>query len=57
MPTTSSDDAKKRDPRRSSQTGGARSDGEPHVPDHDPADLEDDQADSGPDRDRTAPGN
>lgn len=38
------DDKKRRDPR----TG---SDSEPHIPDVDPAELEDDQADSGPDRD------
>lgn len=47
MPTTQSkDDKKRRDPKGS--TEGAS---EPQIPDVDPADLEDDQADSGPDRD------
>lgn len=31
---------------------GATPDSEPQIPEHDPADLENDQADSGPDRDR-----
>jgi hypothetical protein len=49
MPTTQSEgDKKRRDPR----TGQAIGDSEPRIPDVDPADLEDDQADSGPDRDR-----
>jgi hypothetical protein len=49
MPTTQSeDDKKRRDPR----TGRTAGDSEPQIPDVDPADLEDDQADSGPDRDR-----
>lgn len=43
------DDKKRRDPR----TG---SDSEPHIPDVDPAELEDDQADSGSDRDHKEPG-
>ena len=48
MPTTQSeDDKKRRDPR----TGSAEGDSEPQIPDVDPADLDDDQADSGPDRD------
>ena len=48
MPTTQSkDDKKRRDPR----TGSTGGESEPHIPDVDPADLEDDQADSGPDRD------
>jgi hypothetical protein len=38
-------DKKRREPR---STGP---DSEPQIPDVDPADLEDDQADSGPDRD------
>ena len=41
-------DKKRRDPK----TGSAAGDSEPQIPDVDPADLEDDQADSGPDRDR-----
>ena len=49
MPTTQSKEDKKRgDPR----TGRAGGNPEPQIPDVDPADLEDDQADSGPDRDR-----
>lgn len=49
MPTMQSrDDKKRRDPVHP-KTGG---DSEPHVPDHNPADLENDQADSGPDTDR-----
>jgi hypothetical protein len=56
MPTTQSEaDKKQRDPR-GPRAGAAKGDSEPHVPDHDPADLEDDQADSGPDRDRPDPG-
>jgi hypothetical protein len=48
MPTTQSeDDKKRRDPRPASPGG----DSEPQIPDVDPADLDDDQADSGPDRD------
>jgi hypothetical protein len=48
MPTTQSkDDKKRRDPGTGS-TGGAS---EPQIPDVDPADLDDDQAESGPDRD------
>jgi hypothetical protein len=48
MPTKQSeDDKKRRDPR----TGRTRSAPEPQIPDVDPADLDDDQADSGPDRD------
>jgi hypothetical protein len=43
----SADDKKRRD----SRTGSRRGDSEPHIPDADLADLEDDQADSGPDRD------
>ena len=49
MPTTQSDDDKKRRDPRTSRPGG---DSEPQIPEVDPADLEDDQADSGPDRDR-----
>jgi hypothetical protein len=49
MPTTQSEHDKKRRDPVSPRTGG---DSEPHVPEHEPADLEDDQADSGPDRDR-----
>jgi hypothetical protein len=48
MPTTQSeDDKKRRDPRKGSPGGTS----EPQIPDVDPADLDDDQADSGPDRD------
>jgi hypothetical protein len=48
MPTTpSEDDKKRRDPRTGSKEGAS----EPQIPDVDPADLDDDQADSGPDRD------
>ena len=48
MPTTPrKDDKKRRDPLK----GSAGGDSKPHIPDVDPADLEDDQADSGPDRD------
>jgi hypothetical protein len=48
MPTIQSDDDKK---RRNRQGGSARGDSEPQIPAVDPAELEDDQADSGPDRD------
>ncbi len=49
MPTTQHEaDKKRRDPR----TGGTGRESEPQIPDVDPADLEDDQADSGPDSDR-----
>ena len=49
MPTTQSeDDKKRRDPRTDSPGG----DSEPQIPDVDPAELDDDQADSGPDSDR-----
>lgn len=37
--------------RRDLQTGSTRGDPEPHIPDVAPADLDDDQADSGPDSD------
>jgi hypothetical protein len=48
MPTTQNENDKKRlDPR----TGGTGRKPEPQIPDVDPADLDDDQADSGPDRD------
>jgi len=48
MPTMQGeDDKKRRDPRT-----GSPGDSEPQIPDVDPADLDDDQADSGPDRDR-----
>ena len=48
MPTTQTEgDKKRRDPRTDSTAG----DSEPQIPDVDPADLDDDQADSGPDRD------
>ena len=46
--TRSAGDKKQRDPR----TGSSGGDSEPQIPDVDPAELEDDQADSGPDRDR-----
>jgi len=49
MPTMQSEDHKKRRDPRTSSPGG---DSEPQIPDVDPAELEDDQADSGPDRDR-----
>jgi hypothetical protein len=50
MPTPPDDDDKKRrDPRSGRERSGG--DSEPQIPDVDPADLEDDQADSGPDRD------
>ena len=49
MPTTQSEDDKKRRDSRTSSPGG---DSEPQIPEVDPADLEDDQADSGPDSDR-----
>ena len=45
--TQSEDDKKRRDPRR----GSTGRNSEPQVPDEDAADLDDDQADSGPDRD------
>ena len=48
MPTTQSEVEKKRRDPRTGSTGGDR---EPQIPDVDPADLDDDQADSGPDRD------
>jgi hypothetical protein len=49
MPTTQSeDDKKRRDPR----TGSSGGDSEPQIPDVDPAELEDDQGDSGPDSGR-----
>jgi hypothetical protein len=48
MSTTSSGHDKK---RRDRQGGGTPSGSEPQIPDVDPAELEDDQADSGPDRD------
>ena len=38
--------------RRDKRTGSSADDSEPQIPDADPAELEDDQADSGPDRDR-----
>ena len=41
------DDKKRRDPR----TGSTGGNSEPQVPDDDAADLDSDQADSGPDRD------
>jgi hypothetical protein len=41
-------DKKRRDPMAGSSAG----DTEPQIPDVDPAELEEDQADSGPDRDR-----
>jgi hypothetical protein len=48
MPTTQSEgDKKRRDPR----AGNPGGDSEPQIPDVDPAELDDDQADSGPDRD------
>jgi hypothetical protein len=49
MPTTQTEDDKKRRDSRKGSTGG---DSEPQIPEVDPADLDDDQADSGPDRDR-----
>jgi hypothetical protein len=48
MPATHRQDDKKRSDAR---TGSAGGDLEPQIPDVDPADLDDDQADSGPDRD------
>jgi hypothetical protein len=48
MPTSQSEDSnKRRDPR----TGNTGRDSEPQIPDVDPAELGNDQADSGPDRD------
>ena len=48
MPTPQNEaDKKRRDPR----TGSTGGDSEPQIPDVDPADLDDDQADSGPERD------
>jgi hypothetical protein len=47
MPTTQSENDKKRRAPRAGSTGGAS---EPKIPDVDPAELDDDQADSGPDR-------
>jgi hypothetical protein len=47
MPTTQSENDKKRRDPRTVSTGAS----EPQTPDVDPADLDDDQADSGPDRD------
>ena len=47
MTTTHSEDDKK---RRHPQTGSTGK-SEPQIPDHDAEDLDDDQADSGPDRD------
>jgi hypothetical protein len=43
----SKNDQKRLDPR----TGATSKNPEPHIPDVDPAALEEDQADSGPDRD------
>jgi hypothetical protein len=48
MSTTSSGPDKK---RRDRQGDGTRSSSEPQIPDVDPTELADDQADSGPDRD------
>jgi hypothetical protein len=48
MPTPQREDHKK---RRHTRTGSTGTDSEPQIPDVDPAELEDDQADSGPDRD------
>jgi hypothetical protein len=48
MSTTSSGRDKK---RRDRQDDGTPSSSEPQIPDVAPAELEDDQADSGPDRD------
>ena len=52
MPTIQSDDAKKRRASHDPPTGMPGDDGEPRVPDENSRDLDDDQADSGPDRDR-----
>jgi hypothetical protein len=52
MPTTQSEDDRKRRAPANSPKGGHS---EPRVPDYDPADLDDDQADSGPDSDRKEP--
>jgi hypothetical protein len=49
MATQSDDDKKRRDPYEP-RTGATRNDPEPSVPNGE-ADLDDDQADSGPDRD------
>ena len=49
MPTKHSEDDKKRRDLRTGSTGG---NSEPQVPDDDAPDLDEDQADSGPDRDR-----
>jgi len=49
MPTTHGEDTKK---RRDPRTGSPGGDSEPQIPEVDPADLDDDQADSGPDSDR-----
>jgi hypothetical protein len=49
MPTRQREDDKK---RRDARTDSAGGDSEPQIPEVDPADLDDDQADSGPDRDR-----
>jgi hypothetical protein len=48
MPTRQREDDKNRRDSRKGSTEGAS---EPQIPDVDPADLDDDQADSGPDRD------
>jgi hypothetical protein len=50
MPTTRTESDKRR--REAPRTANTSGDSEPRVPDHDPADLDDDNADSGPDRDR-----
>jgi hypothetical protein len=47
MTTQSEDDKKRRDPG----AGRTGRNSEPQIPDVDPAELDDDQADSGPDRD------
>ena len=49
MPTTQSEVGKKRRDPRTDSPGG---DSEPQIPEVDPAELDDDQADSGPARDR-----
>jgi len=49
MPTTQSEDDKK---RRAPQTDSPGGDSEPQIPEVEPTELDDDQADSGPDSDR-----
>jgi hypothetical protein len=55
MPTIQDEGHKKRRDPYNPRTGATGDDEEPSVPDDDTADLDDDQADSGPDRDHQVP--